>query len=76
MSLEDIRSILLANADKPVIVIIRISNPTIVSEFENEIDGLIINFGIQDQALMDIISGAVEPLCCVRMALYRLGQWK
>lgn len=47
--------------DKPVLVILRMSNPTVVSEFEKEVEGLVINFGVQDQAILDIISGAVEP---------------
>ena len=47
--------------DKPVIVVLNMSNPTVVSEFEKTVDGLLINFGIQDQAILDIISGAVEP---------------
>lgn len=47
--------------DKPVIVSINMSNPTVVAEFEKAVDGILVNFGVQDQALMDIISGAVEP---------------
>lgn len=47
--------------DKPVIVILRMSNPTVVAEFEKEIDALLINFGVQDQAILDIVSGAVTP---------------
>jgi len=46
---------------KPVIVILRISNPTVVEEFETEINALLINFGVQDQAILDVISGTVEP---------------
>ncbi len=46
---------------KPVIVILKMSNPTIVAEFEKEIDALLINFRIQDQAVLDVISGRVEP---------------
>jgi len=50
-----------AMGDKPVIVIIRMQNPTVVSEFEKDIDALLINFRIQDQAILDIISGVAEP---------------
>ena len=46
---------------KPVIVCMGLSNPAIVAEFEAQVDGLIVSFGVQDQAIMDIISGAVEP---------------
>ncbi|PHN03676.1 glycoside hydrolase family 3 protein [Flavilitoribacter nigricans] len=47
--------------DKPVLVVLRMSNPTVVAEFEKEIDALLINFGVQDQAILDIVSGKVEP---------------
>lgn len=47
--------------DKPVIVILNMSNPTVVAEFEKEIDALLINFNVQDQAALDIVSGKVEP---------------
>ncbi len=50
-----------AMKDKPVIVIIRMSNPTVVREFEKDVDALIVNFDVQDQALLDIISGNREP---------------
>ncbi|WP_163537964.1 glycoside hydrolase family 3 N-terminal domain-containing protein [Gracilibacillus sp. YIM 98692] len=47
--------------DKPVIVSMLLSNPAVVSEFENEIDGLFVQFGVQDQALLDTITGESEP---------------
>jgi beta-glucosidase len=46
---------------KPVIVILKMSNPTVINEFEKSIQGLLINFNVQDQAVLDIISGKVEP---------------
>jgi beta-glucosidase len=46
---------------KPVIVSLELSNPTVVAEFEEQIEGLLVNFGVQDQALLDIISGVAEP---------------
>ena len=30
-------------------------------EYNGVIEGIIINFGVQDQAILDILSGAVEP---------------
>ena len=47
--------------DKPVIVILKMSNPTVVAEFEQSVDGLLINFGVQDQAILDVVSGQYEP---------------
>lgn len=46
---------------KPVIVSLLLNNPSIVEEFESEVDAILINFGVQDQAVMDILSGAHEP---------------
>lgn len=46
---------------KPVIVSMLLSNPTVVSEFEAEVDAILANFGVQDQAMMDVLTGAAEP---------------
>ena len=46
---------------KAVVVVLRMSNPTVVAEFEAEVDGLLINFGVQDQAVLDILTGKVTP---------------
>ena len=47
--------------DKPLIVILPCSKPVIVGEFEKYADALLISFGVQPQAYLDIISGAFEP---------------
>jgi beta-glucosidase len=46
---------------KPVIVIMSLSNPAVVAEFEKEVDGIMIGFGVQSQSFLDIISGKAEP---------------
>ncbi len=46
---------------KPVVVSIDVSNPMIFSEIEKSSSAIIIHFGVQDQALMDIITGGAEP---------------
>ena len=46
---------------KPVIVVIQMSNPMVFSEFETEADAIVAAFGVQDQALMDILTGTAEP---------------
>lgn len=50
-----------AIGNKPVIVVMNIMNPTVVKEFEKDVDGILIHFNIQHQAIMDIISGRQEP---------------
>ncbi len=60
----DLKSILdtkAAMGSKPVIVCLNLTNPAVVSEFESKIDGLLVSFGVQDGALIDILSGAAEP---------------
>ncbi|MDX1617314.1 MAG: glycoside hydrolase family 3 N-terminal domain-containing protein, partial [Balneolaceae bacterium] len=47
--------------DKPVIVLMRLENPAVVNEFEAEVEGLVVHFGISNQALLDIVSGSAEP---------------
>ena len=46
---------------KPVIVVIDVSNPMVFSEIEKSSSAILVHFGVQDQALLDIISGASEP---------------
>lgn len=46
---------------KPVVVIIDVSNPMVFAEIEKNSSAIIIHFGVQDQALMDIITGGAEP---------------
>lgn len=50
-----------AMKDKPVIVSIDMSNPTVFSEFEKEVNAIVVNFGVQDQAIMEILCGNSEP---------------
>jgi beta-glucosidase len=60
----DLKAILDAKAamnGKPVIVVVEASKPMIFSEFENRVDGILVGFGIQHQAMFDMISGAAEP---------------
>jgi len=48
-------------AGKPVVVIVRISNPMVFSEIEKNSSAILIHMGVQDQALLDILTGAAEP---------------
>jgi beta-glucosidase len=50
-----------AMGSKPVIVVIDVSKPMVFSEFEREVPAILLTFGIQDQAIMDILTGAYEP---------------
>jgi beta-glucosidase len=46
---------------KPVIVSIAMSNPMVFKEFENQADAILVNFEVQDQAILDILTGVAEP---------------
>lgn len=46
---------------KPVIVSLTLNNPTVMSEFESSADAILVNFGVQQQAILDLISGRTEP---------------
>lgn len=46
---------------KPVIVSMLLSNPAVVEEFEREADAIVANFGVQDQAILEVLTGAAEP---------------
>lgn len=47
--------------DKKVVVVINCSNPVVMSEIEPYCDAIIVRFGIQAQAVLDIITGVYEP---------------
>jgi beta-glucosidase len=44
-----------------VIVSIALSKPAVLSEFEPQADAIVASFGIQNQAILDILTGATEP---------------
>ena len=46
---------------KPVIVVLNTGKPVIPAEFEGKADAILISFGVQNQAIFDIISGKAEP---------------
>ncbi len=61
---SDLKSILetkAAMAGKPVIVSMALSNPSVMNEFEKDVNAIIVSFGVQDQALLDILTGKAEP---------------
>ena len=47
--------------DKPVVVVVNVSKPVVLSELEPYADAILVTFGVQNQAIMDIIAGGAEP---------------
>ena len=50
-----------AMGTKPVVVIVKAGRPVVLSEIEPLADAILISFGVQNQAMLDIISGKAEP---------------
>jgi beta-glucosidase len=46
---------------KPVIVCVSINNPMVFAEFEEQSDAILGEFGVQVEALLDMVSGKSEP---------------
>jgi beta-glucosidase len=46
---------------KPVIVVLTMAKPTLVAEFEPSANAIVVSFGVQDKAILDILTGAAEP---------------
>ena len=57
-----------AMGDKPVITVVSTGKP-FVPEFEPYSDAILVSFGCQNQALLDLISGAVEPSALLPMQI-------
>jgi beta-glucosidase len=47
--------------NKPVVVITRVSKPMVFAEIEPYADAILVQMGVQDQALMELVSGSKEP---------------
>lgn len=54
---------------KPVIVVIRMKHPTVLSELEPYADAILVDYGVQKKAIMDIITGEYEPSGLLPMLL-------
>jgi len=46
---------------KPVIVAITLAKPAILAEFEKDANAIVAGFGVQNQAILDILTGTAEP---------------
>lgn len=61
---KDLQTILNAKkamGGKPVIVVVNVTRPMVFNEFEKQVDAIVVRFGVSDKAVMDIVSGKVEP---------------
>ena len=58
-----------AMGDKPVVVVVELGKPVVLAEIEPVADAILISFGVQNQAILDIISGKDEPSGLLPMQL-------
>lgn len=54
---------------KPVVVSVNTTNPMVFSEIERNASAILLNFGVQDQAIFDILSGQSEPSALLPMQM-------
>ena len=55
--------------DKPVVVAVNLTRPAVLSELEPYADAILLRFGVQNQAVLDLISGAYEPSALLPMQM-------
>ena len=63
-NLNDLKTILETEKQmngKPLIVCMALSKPAVVAEFEGKVHAIAASFGVQNQAMLDILTGAAEP---------------
>ena len=58
-----------AMGDKPVVVVVSATRPFVPAEFEPYADAILVHFGVQNQAVLDLVSGAAEPSGLLPMQL-------
>ncbi len=55
--------------DKPVVVVVAVSKPLVLAELEPYADAILITMGVQDQAVLDLVSGRAEPSALLPMQM-------
>ncbi|MGR3811693.1 glycoside hydrolase family 3 N-terminal domain-containing protein [Jiulongibacter sp. NS-SX5] len=55
--------------DKPVILSVKTGNPLVFSEIEQYADAILVDFGVQYQAILELITGAAEPSALLPMQM-------
>jgi beta-glucosidase len=58
--LETIRDTKAVMKGKPVLVVVHAAGPMVFHEFEKDVDAILVSFGVQDQAIFEVLRGA-EP---------------
>lgn len=54
---------------KPVIVSVNTTNPMVFGEIEKNASAILLSFGVQDQAILEIVAGKSEPAALLPMQM-------
>lgn len=57
--------------EKPVVVVAELNKPLVPAEFEASADAILAHFGVQAQAVLDILTGRAEPSALLPVQLPR-----
>jgi beta-glucosidase len=57
--------------ERPVILLTTVTNPMVFSDIEPDVDAIIAEFGVQVEALMEMVSGTSEPSGLLPMQMPR-----
>lgn len=58
-----------AMGDKPVIAVVSMGRPMVMAEVEPYVDAIVVAFSVQNQAILDVVTGAYEPSGLLPMQL-------
>ncbi|MFI5206115.1 MAG: glycoside hydrolase family 3 C-terminal domain-containing protein, partial [Candidatus Paceibacterales bacterium] len=59
--LKTIQETKLSMNGKPVIIVLTANKPYVPAEFEKDVNAILLSFGVQNQVILDILSGIAEP---------------
>ncbi len=71
-NIEDLNTVIKtkkAMGDKPVVVVVGVTRPVVPAEFEPYADAILLTMGVQNQAVLDLVSGKAEPSGLLPMQL-------
>jgi len=58
-----------AMGDKPVIAVVSMGRPMVMAEVEPYVDAIVVAFSVQNQAILEVVTGAYEPSGLLPMQL-------
>lgn len=59
--LKTIRETRKAMGDKPIVLVVSASNPMVFTGIEDQVDAILVEFGVSNSAITAVTSGAYEP---------------